>query len=93
MYFNGEAIGSHREEIANIRGVRCEDDTGHYLGSPTVWGRSRNEAMHFIKEKVQFRIDGWRNNLLNNEGKEVMIKSLITSIPTYAMSVFKLLIT
>lgn len=46
--------------------------------------------MHFIKEKVRVKIDGWRNKLLNNAVKEVMIKSVITSIPTYAMSVFKL---
>lgn len=49
--------------------------------------------MNFIKERVQIKIPGWRNKLLNNAEKEVMIKSVITSIPTYAMSVFKLSIT
>ncbi|XP_030928675.1 uncharacterized protein LOC115954851 [Quercus lobata] len=35
-------------------------------------------------------MQGWKEKLLSQAGKEVMIKAVIQSIPTYSMSVFKL---
>ena len=43
-----------------------------------------------IKEQVWAKIQGWKEKLLSQAGKEVMIKAVIQSIPTYSMSVFKL---
>ena len=35
-------------------------------------------------------MQGWKEKLLSQVGKEVMIKAVIQSIPTYSISVFKL---
>ena len=35
-------------------------------------------------------MQGWKEKLLSQAGKEVMIKVVVQSIPTYSMSVFKL---
>ena len=35
-------------------------------------------------------MQGWKEKLLSKAGKEVMIKAVVQSIPTYSMSVFKL---
>lgn len=32
----------------------------------------------------------WRNRLLNNAGKEVLIKVVVSALPTYVISVFQL---
>ena len=37
-------------------------------------------------------MQGWKERLLSQVGKEIMIKVVIQSIPTYSMSVFHLLI-
>lgn len=47
-------------------------------------------CLNFLKERKQDKIQGWRNRLLNNVEKEVLIKAVITSIPTYAMNDFGL---
>ena len=43
-----------------------------------------------IKERIWVRMQGWKEKLLSQAGKEVMIKTVIQSIPIYFMSVFKL---
>ena len=35
-------------------------------------------------------MQGWKEKLLSQVGKEVMIKAVVQSIPTYSVSVFKL---
>lgn len=36
------------------------------------------------------KVLGWRSKLLNNAGKEILIKAVIAIILTYTMSVFQL---
>lgn len=43
-----------------------------------------------MKERIRDKLQSWRNQILNNVGKEVLIKSVITVIPAYVMCVFKL---
>lgn len=37
-----------------------------------------------------FRMEGWKGNLLNPMGKEILIKAIIQAIPSYIMSIVKL---
>lgn len=42
-----------------------------------------------MKDKIMSKIEGWKENLLNQAGKEVLIKSIIQAIPTYVMSIVR----
>lgn len=62
----------------------------HYLGLPTMVGRTEKVIFGQIKERIWKKMKGWKANYLSRAGKEVLIKSVIQSIPMYAMSCFKL---
>jgi len=60
-----------------------------YLGLPTILGRSKKVVLASIKERVWKKLWGYKERLLSNPGKEVILKAVAQAIPIYAMSVFK----
>ncbi|KAM6548720.1 hypothetical protein CsatB_020396 [Cannabis sativa] len=63
-----------------------------YLGLPNIIGRKKNAVLGFLKTKVIARINSWDGKLLSRADKEILLKTLVQSLPTYAMSVFLLLL-
>lgn len=75
--------------LARILGMQSWDDPRKYLGLPAQWGRSKTAALSWIKDRILAKLEGWKENLLNMAGKEVLIKSVIQAIPTYAMAIIR----
>lgn len=73
--------------MALVFGMNVVRDPRKYLGLPYLWGRSKCEALGFLTMKVVKKLQGWRLKFLNNAVKEVLIKAVISTIPTFAMSV------
>jgi hypothetical protein len=61
-----------------------------YLGLPPVIGRAKKRAFNSIKDRVMRRLQGWKEKLLSQAGREVLIKAVVQAMPTYAMSCFKI---
>jgi hypothetical protein len=59
-----------------------------YLGLPLFFSKSKVGAFKDILEKVSGKIEGWRAKTLSQAGRTILIKSVATSIPSYAMSSF-----
>ena len=60
-----------------------------YLGIPSMWGKTKVAAMAFLKEKVQGKIHHWKQQVLSQRGKEILIKAVTCAISTYTMRCFK----
>ena len=52
--------------------------------------RAKKQSFVYIKERIRKRLQGWKEKLLSQAGREVLIKSVIQAIPIYSMSCFKL---
>ncbi|KAG7594035.1 Reverse transcriptase domain [Arabidopsis thaliana x Arabidopsis arenosa] len=63
---------------------------GRYLGLPEAVGRNKYDAFAYISQRVQHKLDNWYSKFLSQAGKEVLIKSVATALPTYTMSCFLL---
>ena len=66
------------------------DQFENYLGLPTLIGRSKYQAFVVLKDKVWKKLQGWKGIMLSRVGKEVLIKAVAQSLPTYTIGVFQL---
>lgn len=76
--------------MSQTLGVRTKNDPSFYLGLPNVVSRNKGEVFRYIKEKVWNRMQSWKGKIISQAGKEILLKAVIQSIPSYVMSVFLL---
>jgi len=91
VFFSHKMSGAAQEDLSRIIGVRHVMGTGKYLRLPSMIGRDKRSIFSFIKDRIWKRINAWRGRALSKAGKEVMIKSVLQSIPSYIMSIYVLL--
>ena len=59
-----------------------------YLGLPLTDRRLRTQDWQPMMEKVESRLGGWRGRLLSRGGRLVLVKTVLSALSTYFMSVF-----
>ena len=77
-------------ELVDFLGVSEVREYKKYLGLLAMVGRKKKESLNYIKERVWHKLQGWKEKLLSQVGKEVLLKAVVQAIPTFAMSCFKL---
>jgi hypothetical protein len=75
------------KDLLNVPIIRQYE---RYLGLPSLIGRNRAESFTQIKERVWKKLKGWKEKLLSQAGREVLIKAVAQAIPAYSMSCFRL---
>ena len=55
-----------------------------------VVDRNKRASLNYIKERVWNKLQGWKEQLLSQVGREVLLKVVVQAIPTFAMSCIKL---
>ncbi|KAK9665461.1 hypothetical protein RND81_14G113400 [Saponaria officinalis] len=88
--FSNGTRGTTRQAIVELLGVTEVQVQDKYLGLPTVVSYSKRAITETIRDKISKKLQGWRGMLPSKAGREVLIKVVARSIPTYAMSVFKI---
>jgi len=88
IFFSRNVGAEAKVNISNNLQVNIAIGTGKYIGLPSMIGRSKKDMFKFIKDRVWRKINSWGGRSLSKVGKEVMIKFVLQSIPTYFMSIF-----
>ncbi|XP_074305496.1 uncharacterized protein LOC141640709 [Silene latifolia] len=65
-------------------------DLGNYLGLPTSIGSSKRELFKFLVGKTKRRLSSWNNTLLSSAGKLTLIRSVLSSLSFFSLSVFRI---
>ena len=53
-------------------------------------GHLKQHTFRALKEKLDNKLSRWKEKMLSQVCKEVLIKAVAQAIPTYTMSIFKL---
>ncbi|POO03847.1 LOW QUALITY PROTEIN: hypothetical protein TorRG33x02_001510, partial [Trema orientale] len=81
---------STTQAILQILGLTSVQSHDRYLGLPSVVSRNKRKTFEYILERIRKRVQSWRRGLFSSGGREILIKAVLQSIPTYVMSIFKL---
>ena len=90
VYFSSNTPVEQKNWIKDVMGVKEVERFETYLGLPTLVGRAKYHTFSYLKDRVWKKLQGWKGKMLSKARKEVLIKAVAQSIPTYSMGVFQL---
>lgn len=88
VFFGTGCDENAKNEAQQILQVGVEALNERYLGLPTVVGRSKEGYFKYTRERSSAKVIGWKGQGLSKAGREVLIKSVLQTTLTYAMSCF-----
>ncbi|KAK5829968.1 hypothetical protein PVK06_013762 [Gossypium arboreum] len=91
MVFSANTPLDVQLNLGNIFGVSVAKNPGTYLGIPSLWGKTRMNALSYVKEGLISKLKNRKKQSLSTGGKEVLKKSVASAVPLYYMSCFKFL--
>ncbi|XP_056864290.1 uncharacterized protein LOC130511362 [Raphanus sativus] len=88
--FSSKTPESIKERVKSALGITNEGGMGKYLGLPETFGRRKKDVFTGMVDKIRQRSQSWTTRFLSGAGKHVMLQSVLTALPTYSMSSFKI---
>ena len=93
LFFSKNTDRGIHDSIIDLFGVPEVKQYEKYLGLPSFVGRNKKTSLAFIKDRIWKKFQGWKEKILSQAGREVLLKAVVQAIPTFSMSCFKLPIT
>lgn len=90
IFFSKNTSQKTRGEVCMSMEMSETAEDCKYLDLPNTMGHNKNAILGYLKERVRQRIKKWDGKFLSKSGKEVLLKTVIQALPTYAISVFLL---
>ncbi|KAK7837690.1 hypothetical protein CFP56_020890 [Quercus suber] len=90
LFFSSNTRPEVQAAIKTFLGIPAIQRYEQYLGLPSLVGRAKKKSFSLIKEKIWKKLKGWKEKLLSQAGREILVKAVIQAIPTFTMSCFKL---
>lgn len=88
IFFSTNVIHSNRVHLCHLLQMMEANTSITYLGLPNMMGQSKSVTLGFLKEKVRKRVLNWDGRSITEAGKEVLVKLVVQTLPTYVMNVF-----
>lgn len=71
-------------------GQSCSNFPCTYLGLPLHIRKPSGTTMQPLVQKIADRLHGWKRDFMTYPRRELLVKTVLTAMPTYFMTVFKL---
>lgn len=89
-FFSNNTLGKTKvmvKQVLNMKEIRKD---AKYLGNPLFVGKNKASAFEDLRSRLESRIMGWKAKLLSRAGRATLVKSVITTMPAYVMTLNKL---
>ncbi|XP_017250538.1 uncharacterized protein LOC108221151 [Daucus carota subsp. sativus] len=90
IFYSSNVLSSNRELICHTLQMTEANDNSTYLGLPNIIRRNKSGLLGYLKDKVNMRIHSWDAKFISRAGKEILVKQVAQTLPSYAMDVFLL---
>ena len=77
LFFSPNTKTYMQEEIKNLLGVAATTNHEKYLGLPSFLGKGKKQSFGYIRERIWHKMQGWKERLLSQGGREVLIKAVL----------------
>ncbi|CAA7019014.1 unnamed protein product [Microthlaspi erraticum] len=88
--FSSKTPQDIKDRVKQALGIENEGGQGKYLGLPESFGRKKKDLFPLIVDCIRERAVNYSSQRLSAAGKLTLIKSVLSAIPTYSMSCFKI---
>ncbi|XP_074358745.1 uncharacterized protein LOC141698038 [Apium graveolens] len=90
VFYSTNVLQYNREPVGQILQMQEANEHSTYLGLPNIIGKNKSALLGYLKDKVNAKIRTWNGNFISRSGKEILVKHVAQTLPTYAMNVFLL---
>ena len=90
LFFSKNTASEIQDSIKALLGVPKIKQYEKYLGLPSFVDRRKRASLEYIKDRIWSKLQGWKEKLLSQAGREVLLKAVVQAIPAYSMSCSKL---
>ena len=90
LFFSPNTDDGIREDVKTRFGADVIKPHESYLRLPSLVGRSKSDSFAHLKQRVANKVSGWKEKLLSNSRKEILIKAVTQAVPSYTISCFLL---
>jgi hypothetical protein len=77
-------------QLRNTWGFKKLPQHTKYLGVPLFLSNNKTKDFHYVQERLESRLSGWKSKNLSWMGRATLIKSVAQSTPIYSMAAFKI---
>lgn len=85
VHFSKNYSGRDAIEVNEILRMNQLKHNDKHLGLQIFASMRKLQDFNYLVERVQSRIQGWKKEVLSKAGRLDLIKSVVTSSPTYSM--------
>lgn len=81
---------ARKDQIKLILGIESNGGFVIYLGLPEQFGRRKRDQFANIVDRIKHKSISWSSKFLSRAGKMIMLHTVLSAMPSHAMSCFKL---
>ncbi|KAL8092159.1 hypothetical protein AgCh_034453, partial [Apium graveolens] len=90
VFYSSNVLQYNREPVGQILQMQEANEHSTYLGLPNIIGKNKFALLGYLKDKVNAKIRTWDGKFISRPGKEILVKHVAQTLPTYTMNVFLL---